>query len=288
MSLEEGRERSRPFLILYVRRMRNLAFRLGLLPLTILAQSQQAHLVGRVIDAARHPLDAVQVIVNGQDVRAVTGGTGLFSLDVSKTDSTIRFQRIGYRPGVFALKPLPNPGDTLLVLLEASAVQLSEITVSAEPIKPLRYAFTAKYDDVFRRQRIGLGTLVTREVIDARLGASTEQLLDGIAGVRVWNGPPKRIRLARCQQPGGILVFIDGVRQVASVQASAGQDNSGLIFKPRSRPSMPMDMEPEVEMLERINPAAIEMIEVFRGASEIPAEFHWNGCAVIAIWTREK
>jgi hypothetical protein len=49
-----------------------------------------------------------------------------------------------------------------------------------------------------------------------------------------------------------------------------------------------MDMEPEVETLERINPAAIEMIEVFRGASEIPPEFHWNGCAVIAIWTREK
>ena len=83
-------------------------------------------------------------------------------------------------------------------------------------------------------------------------------------------------------------MFIDGVRQVPSVQASAGQDNSGLIFKSRSRPATPMDMEPEVEMLERINPAAIEMIEVFRGASEIPAEFHWNGCAVIAIWTREK
>jgi hypothetical protein len=268
--------------------MRNPLLGVGLLPVTILAgQSQQAHLVGRVIDAARHPLDAVQVIVNGQDVRTVTGGTGLFSLDVSKTDSTIHFQRIGYRPGVFALKPLPTPSDTLLVLLEASPVQLSAITVSAEPTKPLRYAFTTKYDDVFRRRRIGLGTLVEREVIDARLGAATEQLLDGIAGVRVWNGPPKRIRLARCQQPGGILVFIDGVRQVPSV-ASAGQDNSGLIFKTRSLPPMSMDMEPEVEILERINPAAIEMIEVFRGASEIPAEFHWNGCAVIAIWTREK
>jgi hypothetical protein len=99
---------------------------------------------------------------------------GLFALDVSKTDSTIRFQRIGYRPGVFALKPLPNPSDTLLALLEASPVQLSEITVSAEPTKPLRYAFTTKYDDVFRRRRIGLGTLVEREVIDARLGAATE------------------------------------------------------------------------------------------------------------------
>jgi predicted CoA-binding protein len=44
--------------------------------------------------------------------------------------------------------------------------------------------------------------------------------------------------------------------------------------------------EPVIETLSRINPSDIEMIEVFRGPSEIPGIYHWNGCAVIAIWTR--
>ncbi len=257
-------------------------------PITRLNGFQHPRLIGRVIDPARHALEGVEVIINRRAVRTISSARGVFTLEVTPADSTIAFRRIGYRPVVFSLNPLPRSTDTALVQLEPSAVELTEVVVSAEATKPVRYAFSTRYDDVFRRQRIGLGTLVPREVIDARLGATTEQLLDGIAGVRVWNRPPKRIRLARCQQPGGILVFIDGVRQVPSVQASSEQDNSGLIFKPPSRSSTPMDMEPEVEVLERINPAAIEMIEVFRGASEIPAEFHWNGCAVIAIWTRER
>jgi hypothetical protein len=39
-------------------------------------------------------------------------------------------------------------------------------------------------------------------------------------------------------------------------------------------------------LLEQIAPAGIEMIEVYRGVSQIPGVFHWDGCAVIAIWTR--
>jgi outer membrane receptor protein involved in Fe transport len=247
---------------------------------------QQARVVGRVIDATRHPIDGVEVIVNQHQVRSVTANRGLFTVDISRADSTIAFRRIGYRPVVFSIRPLPVSGDTILVELESSPVQLEAVTVSAEPTKPLRYASTRKYDDVFHRQKIGLGRLVPREVIDARLGSTTDQLLDGIAGVHVWNGPPKRIRFVRCQDPGGIAIFIDGVRQISS-QSSSGGDNSGLLYKPPTARGMPADMEPEVEVLQRVNPGDIEMIEVFPGPSEIPAEFHWNGCAVIAIWTRQ-
>ncbi len=41
-----------------------------------------------------------------------------------------------------------------------------------------------------------------------------------------------------------------------------------------------------VEMLTRIAPNAIEMVEVYRGPGQIPGQFHWNGCAAIVIWTR--
>src|SRR6266540_1473988 len=248
---------------------------------------QGTEIVGRVLDQTRLPVDGVEVIVNRRDVRARSDSTGVFKLTISPDDSTVAFRRIGYLSVVFAIRPLPSSVDTLFVHLDASAVVLSEVIVSAKATKPLRYAFTTKFDGVFNRRKMRLGTLVPRETIDARFGSSTDQLLNGIAGIHVWNGPPKRIRFARCSEPGGVGVYIDGVRQNSSLTPSAGADISGLLYKPPSSPnSLAMDMEPEIEILSRVNPSDIEMIEVFRGAAELPAEFHWNGCAVIAIWTR--
>jgi len=242
---------------------------------TICAQSRPrtTRLVGRVIDQTRHLIPGVEVLVNGAEVRSTTSASGVFQLQILPSDSTVAFRRIGYRLLVVRIDPLPPGDDTLLVQLESVPIQLSEITVVGTATKPLRYAGTTKYDEVFLRRKIGLGTLVTREDIDSRFGFHTYELLRTIPGVRIWNGPPKRIRFARCQEsggPGGVSVFIDGVLQIESDRPST----SGL------------GEEPAVEMLSRINPADIEMIEVYRGASEIPGVFHWNGCAVVAIWTR--
>src|SRR5712664_3584938 len=238
---------------------------------TICAQSPPrttTRLVGRVIDQMRHLIPGVEVLVNGAEVRSTTSASGVFQLQILPSDSTVAFRRIGYRPLAVRIDPLPPGDDTLLVQLESVPIQLSEITVVGTATKPLRYAGTTKYDEVFLRHNIGFGTLVTREEIDSRFGLHTYELLQSIPGIRIWNGPPKRIRFARCQEPGGISVFIDGVRQLAA--------NS----------TFGVGEEPAVEMLSRINPADIEMIEVYRGVSEIPGVFHWNGCAVIAVWTR--
>lgn len=241
---------------------------------TICSQSRPrptTRLVGRVFDQTRRLIPGVEVFVNRGETRARTDTGGIFQLDVLPSDSTIGFRRIGYRPLVVRVDPLPPINDTILVQLEAIPVQLPEVVISARSSKPLRYAGTAKYDDVFIRHKLGLGTLVTRDDIDSRFGLHTYELLQNVPGVRIWNGPPKRIRFARCQdsgRSGGISVFIDGVLQLESDR------------------TLGLGEEPAVEMLSRINPADIEMIEVFRGASEIPAVFHWNGCAVIAIWTR--
>ena len=238
---------------------------------TICAQSRPrttTRLVGRVIDQTRHLIPGVDVLVNGAEVRSTTSASGVFQLQILPSDSTVAFRRIGYRPLVVRIDPLPPGDDTLLVQLESVPIQLSEITVVGTATKPLRYAGTTKYDEVFLRHKIGLGTLVTREDIDSRFGFHTYELLQTIPGVRIWNGPPKRIRFARCQEPGGITVFVDGVRQLS--------DSSAL----------GLGEEPAIETLSRINPSDIEMIEVFRGPSEIPGIYHWNGCAVIAIWTR--
>jgi hypothetical protein len=239
-------------------------------------------LIGRVHDQAGRDLSGVEVVINRREVRATTDRNGVFTILVSPVDSTVGFRRIGYRPILLSLHPLPSLRDTILVELIASAVQLPELIVSAPASKPLRYAGTTKYDDVFRRQKIGLGTLVDRDAIDRRFGSSAAELLQGIPGVRVSNGPPKRISFVRCQNPGGVQVFIDGVRQVPM---SGSRDPGNRLENP-TLARLSFNETPEVEMLSRINPSDIEMIEVYRGVSEIPGVFHWDGCAVIAVWTK--
>jgi hypothetical protein len=235
----------------------------------------QVRIVGRVIDEMRRPVEGVEVIVNRLDVRAVTDSTGLFTLGASLDDSTIAFRRIGYRPLLLTLQPLPPTGDTILVRLAPSPVPLPEVIVSARPSKPLRYAGTTKYNEVFLRRRIGLGRLITREEIDQKAVIATHELLEGVSGIRIWNGPPKRIRFIRCEEPDGIAVFFDGVRQITAATSPA-----------RGPRTFTVEDEPVIEILSRINPSDVELIEVFQGASEIPGVYHWNGCAVIAIWTR--
>jgi len=242
-------------------------------------------IVGLVHDEVHRPIPGVEVLLGRIRLVAVTNSAGLFSLEAAPSESTIAFRRIGYRPLLLTLNPFPLAGDTILVRLASSRVELPEVIVTAPPTKPLRYAGTTKYDDVFHRRRIGLGNLITREMIDARFGVSTAELLQGIPGIRYWNGPPKRIEFARCREPGGIMIYVDGFRQTQAAGAQGG--NPGLALMTRRMPASPRYEDyPEIELLSRISPSDLEMIEVFRGASEIPGVYHWNGCAVIALWTR--
>jgi hypothetical protein len=39
-------------------------------------------------------------------------------------------------------------------------------------------------------------------------------------------------------------------------------------------------------MLSRVSAPQVEMVEVYRGVSELPEEFRENACAAIGIWTR--
>jgi hypothetical protein len=41
------------------------------------------------------------------------------------------------------------------------------------------------------------------------------------------------------------------------------------------------------EMLSRVNPSDIELVEIFRGPGELPGEFNDGNCGAISIWTRQ-
>ncbi len=244
------------------------------------------HIVGVVYDHLQRPIGGVEVLLNRSRLAAVSNAAGIFSLAIAPTDSTIAFRRIGYRPALLTVHPLPS-ADTILVQLQPSPVVLPEVIAIAPPSKPLRYAGTTKYDDVFLRRRVGLGTLITRDMIDQRFGVSTAELLVGVVpGVRYLNSHPKRLVFPRCQETGGITVYFDGSRHGIGGTTQSAQSGGILSQSGRGGSASFRGDFPEIEILERISPSDIEMIEVFRGVSQIPGVFHWDGCAVIAIWSR--
>lgn len=105
----------------------------------------------------------------------------------------------------------------------------------------------------------------------------TVEILRGVPGVWVNapSGTPDRLglRFVRCSGAGSkVNVWIDG--QLQMPQAPPGRTEERV------------EGQDVAEILSRITASGIEMVEVYRGASQIPGPFHWDGCAAIVVWTR--
>jgi len=159
------------------------------------------------------------------------------------------------------------------IVLRPGSFRLPDIEVTARNAKPAAYAGTAKYDDFFRRERLGLGTFISREQIERSNAFHTIEILRGIPGIRADFHPvitDQAVSFARCSPRDpeyNVTVWIDGQRLYPE---------GGSKASPRA----------VAEMISRITPTGIEMMEIYRGGSQIPGEFHSDGCAAIVIWTR--
>ncbi|MGH7559431.1 MAG: TonB-dependent receptor plug domain-containing protein [Gemmatimonadales bacterium] len=154
--------------------------------------------------------------------------------------------------------------------------ELPELAVKARLTKPVKYAETTKYDDFFRRQRLGFGTFFTREDIEKANAFHTYEIMRNVPGVRLGNvsADPEmaRIKFLRCDEDK-VAVYIDGQRQLPAKRI---RDVGSTIGGNREL----------AEMLSRVSAPYIEMMEVYRGVGQIPGELNENACAVVAIWTR--
>jgi hypothetical protein len=234
------------------------------------AQDTLRVVAGRVRDEKGRKLSGAEVLDVERRILGTTDLDGWFSVRLPEDARTISFRRIGFKPAGFTFPKGWGLTDTVTVFLAETAQALPDLEVEAKAWKPVRYAGTTKYDDFFRRQRLGAGTYLSREQLDRKPAIQTLEYLQGIPGIRVDVGPPglawgNNLRIIRCSGPGArVMVWIDGVRQ-------------------RGGPAIPAEV---INQLSRISPGDIEMIEVYRGAATLPAEFHDDGCAAIAVWTR--
>ena len=252
---------------------------------------------GRIRDPLQRPIAGAEVRVVGTTLSVVSSDSGFFRLIAPNTSPIlVQIRRPGYRAQLLRI----NESWSGTILLEPGVYELPGIQVTARMAKPANYANTNKYDGFFRRQHIGFGEFVTREEIDRRSAQHTAQLLETRPGVRVdfrqgeiaSGGQGTIVAFARCNEyPPKINVYVDGHK----LQPRSVMDRGGdLAMQMMSGGVSPAEIQRrrEVrgivgEMLDRINPSDIELMEIYRGPSELPGEFHDGNCGAIVIWTRE-
>lgn len=220
-------------------------------------QEQSSIVVAFVTDTAGHPISGADVQVVGTSLRGVTDDTGriaLLAVPIGRT--VLRVRRLGFTELTIPITVTAGVAAEHYRMTPLPAA-LAKVVVKASGLKPDRYAGTGKFDEFYRRRAQGLGTFLTREVIDARSAQKSEDLLRMVTGVRIrYRGNVPSVQFLRCDR---VNVYVDGIRS-----HDPFRDFFGL------------------------SPLDIEAMEVYHGLATVPPEFspQPNDCAAIVVWTR--
>jgi hypothetical protein len=258
-----------------------------LLASPLLAQDSTAMIRGVVTGTLGDLIDAAEIRLVGTGHSATTDAKGWFVIrGLAKGEYVAEVRRIGFKAQRLGASVEDGEVMEVKIILERGVYELPEVAVTVRQLKPIEYAWTTRYDDFFRRKQVGLGAFIMREQIERSGAGRTPSLLRGVRGVRLKYRHPgvsgTDVEVIGCNK---VSVWIDGQKQryadvpdqpkVKRREGGLGHaktfDNSGSIT---------------ASHLERALPSQIEMIEVYRGPAEMPAEYIDDSCAAIAIWTR--
>ena len=245
-------------------------------PLVANAQvsSQRNWVRGSISDSAGHPLIAAEIEIPELGRTTKTDEDGQFSLEaVPAGILTLRIRAIGYRPQAQRILVQASTGWRGRITLSALPVQLPEVSTIGRFGKPPEYAYTTKYDDFFRRRRLGFGRFITKTDMEERAVTDFNQLLYWIPGVRVIHGKTMRgfagtyssIRMSRCPDLN-VALYVDGIK---------------VNWHSPDPPDQAL-----ADFLATILPHRLEFVEVYHGTSQVPSDLDRSACAAIVIWTR--
>jgi len=227
---------------------------------------------GRLIEAGTgQPISGASVILYTEDGQALLGkltdAAGQFLIDAPGAGRfKLTAERIGY--ATVNGGPIEIVGtDTVDVVMrmgtEVIAIDGIEVVTEARDIHLERSGF-------YERKRMGFGQFITRDEIEFRNPSRTSDLLRTIAGVQV---------VPRGGFGGGEPVLRGAISGMG--QCLPGIVLDGMTIRQAGSSEPPFD--------ELVNPFDIQAIEVYRGPSEVPAQFggSQSACGMIVIWTRK-
>src|ERR1041384_1602252 len=187
-------------------------------PLHAQVDSGRAVIEGRVVDPDGAPIAGAEIVWQGDKRSTLTSADGSFTLSVPiRAPTVVLARRPGYNPQALQVDLRGGVWRGTIVLMPGS-LRLPDLEVAARYAKPAQSSATTKYDDFFRRQKLGLGTFISREQIEKMNAFHTIEILRGIPGIHVDVGNPgdpstADIRIPRCELPNHTLdkvtVWID-------------------------------------------------------------------------------
>ena len=238
---------------------------------------------GRVVAGDSVPLSGalIELVSTGDSARSSVTGEFAF-VRVPEGKQSLRIRMLGYKIKLEEILVLASSGWTGTIALEPTVTVLPDVAVSAAYDKPEAYANTAKYDDFFRRRKLGIGTFRARKEIEAKAAYDLVSVLQGIPSVGVSKTPNPmtneievRFRLPRCTPPR-VGFYIDG-RKVGN-----------YLNEPKASGSSTCeDCARLAEAMSTVLLRDIEFVEFYRGPSQIPPELdRGDSCAALVVWTR--
>lgn len=241
-------------------------------PAPLAAQQMSQPLIhGRLIDDGTRaviPAVAVHLLTAGGErvLTVFTDSTGTFRMRAPMPgEYRLRGERIGYRTTeTEKIKLLAGDALSFDFYLSTSAVLLAPIEVTASARDWGDRWVPAGMEPVYERMRfaelLGTGKFFTRRTLAEYEGVSLTGLLMNVPGLRP-----------------------DGSGGVVMRRAGGSGDCAPLIYLNGAKyPLMGVPLD------QLFGTADLEAVEVYRGASQIPAEFSGSDaqCGVIALWTR--
>ena len=235
-------------------------------PATGLAQTPvgpTGAITGMVRDSAGLRLGQVAIGVdgvNGGEPRAATNDSGTYHIArIGIGAMKLIARRVGYAPDTVSVVVAAGEVAHADFVMVASVHTLPEELVVADLTR-------GKMGPFNRRKARGVGAFVTRAEIEKRQPGSVSELLRYLPGVAVTQkmaGEPQPVHMQRSVH--------------SSVQSSCVVQ---LYVDGHPYPNGNVD---------DFNPGHIEGVEVYRSASEIPADFRTRDatCGLIALWTRD-
>ncbi len=235
----------------------------SLRPLENPSKPGTADLFGRVKrNDAPAFIEGVEVSIDELGLATITNSNGYFSLEaVPQGLYEVTFSHIGFGEQTTLLLVEEGNGYQLEVALSEQAIPIEGVTVTVRSRAMARSLAQVEFR-MEHNKHLG-GIFLTRSDLELRGEQPLSAILRGVIGVKIRKfGHEFMVELRRGRGCGGNPgFFVDGAR-VAN----------------RKEP-LPLDMIPTSD---------IEVIEIYKGAATLPAEFGGadSQCGAIAIWTR--
>jgi len=232
-------------------------------------------IVGRVLDGrSERPIEAADMSLVDDEVHRMTDGRGRFTFDALNPGIyRLRVDHLAYEP---MEQVVSVPGNrTVEVNFELSADPIDVEPLVVTVVRDRRLEVRGYYDRRDFAEAVGNGFFIDQEDLRREPANRVSTLLNRVPGVRTeCSGSGRNCRIV---MTGG-NPSLSGGRQGGCVNSNVYVDGVRVIRDNQDSPE-PID--------NFVSPGEIVGMEVYRGASEVPAEFGGSvgRCGAIVIWT---